>query len=66
MVNIMQNIKCPICKQESSWLDNIYRPFCGERCKLIDLGNWADGSYTIQGTIINKHENNELDEFDEN
>lgn len=27
--------------------DNKFRPFCSERCKLIDLGAWADGSYAI-------------------
>ncbi len=27
--------------------DNVYRPFCSERCKLIDLGQWATGAYRI-------------------
>jgi len=26
---------------------NPYRPFCSERCKLIDLGQWATGAYRI-------------------
>ena len=26
-----------------------WRPFCGERCKLLDLGNWADGRYRVAG-----------------
>ncbi len=29
--------------------DNPYRPFCSERCKLIDLGQWAEGDYRIAG-----------------
>jgi endogenous inhibitor of DNA gyrase (YacG/DUF329 family) len=29
---------------------NKFRPFCSERCKLIDLGAWADGSYSIPTT----------------
>ena len=33
---------CPHCKKQTDLtLTNIYRPFCSERCKLIDLGNWA-------------------------
>ena len=28
--------------------DQKYRPFCSSRCKLIDLGNWIDGSYKLQ------------------
>ena len=39
-------MKCPICKKEVS-PDNEFAPFCGERCKLIDLGNWASGKYVI-------------------
>jgi len=41
-------MKCPICKKEVS-LDNEFAPFCSERCKLIDLGNWASGKYVIPG-----------------
>lgn len=44
----MQTVKCPTCKAIVKWdTANPYRPFCCERCKLIDLGAWADGSYAI-------------------
>ena len=26
-----------------------WRPFCSERCKLLDLGNWVDGRYRVAG-----------------
>jgi uncharacterized protein len=39
-------MKCPICKKEIALADP-YMPFCGERCKLIDLGNWATEKYVI-------------------
>jgi len=42
-----KELKCPICKKPTSWQDNPFRPFCGERCKLVDLGKWADGSYAV-------------------
>ncbi len=38
---------CPRCKKPSQWTDNPYRPFCSERCKLIDLGAWASEEYKI-------------------
>ncbi|HCA26911.1 MAG TPA: DNA gyrase inhibitor YacG [Betaproteobacteria bacterium] len=42
---------CPICGKISAWSqDNPYRPFCSERCKLIDLGQWAAESYRIPQT----------------
>ncbi len=40
---------CPICKKEALWDDNPFRPFCSERCKLIDLGKWASEDYRIPG-----------------
>lgn len=41
-------VKCPNCKKDVEWSSaSIYKPFCSERCKLIDLGAWADGSYSI-------------------
>ena len=45
----MSDIKarCPICKHEITWNNNPYRPFCSERCKMIDLGKWATEDYKI-------------------
>jgi endogenous inhibitor of DNA gyrase (YacG/DUF329 family) len=42
-------IKCPTCKKKTEWKNNPYRPFCSERCKLIDLGAWAGEEYRIEG-----------------
>jgi endogenous inhibitor of DNA gyrase (YacG/DUF329 family) len=39
-------MKCPICKKEVPD-DAPDMPFCSERCKLIDLGNWASEKYVI-------------------
>ena len=44
-------IKCPTCKQKTEWQDNPYRPFCSERCKLIDLGAWASEAYKIESRL---------------
>jgi len=38
---------CPFCKKESVWEGNPFRPFCSERCRLIDLGKWAAEEYRI-------------------
>ncbi len=40
-------LPCPICKKETAWEGNRYRPFCSERCKVIDLGHWAQGTYCV-------------------
>jgi len=39
-------MKCPICKKPVAFGDP-YMPFCSERCKLIDLGNWLEEKYVI-------------------
>jgi uncharacterized protein len=40
-------IKCPRCGKETEMKENPFRPFCSERCKAIDLGNWVSGTYRI-------------------
>lgn len=41
-------IKCPRCGTETIYAaSNAARPFCSERCRLIDLGQWADESYRV-------------------
>jgi len=42
-------IICPICKVETTWEENPSRPFCSERCRLIDLGKWASEDYRVEG-----------------
>lgn len=46
-------VSCPSCKKSLRWSqDNPHRPFCSERCKLIDLGEWADGGRAIPGEPV--------------
>ena len=40
-------MKCPTCGQKIEWQDNKFRPFCSERCKLIDFGRWANEEYRV-------------------
>ena len=41
-------MKCPICGEPTTWKDNPDRPFCSERCRVIDLGNWASEDYRVE------------------
>jgi hypothetical protein len=45
-------IRCPHCNEMTTWEENPYRPFCSERCKLLDLGAWADGEYRVPGAPV--------------
>ncbi|HST54064.1 MAG TPA: DNA gyrase inhibitor YacG [Pyrinomonadaceae bacterium] len=39
--------KCPTCHRPVNWENNPDRPFCSERCKLLDFGAWADEEYGV-------------------
>ncbi len=38
---------CSFCRKSIEWDDNPYRPFCSERCQLVDLGAWFGTDYRI-------------------
>ncbi|CUB04916.1 MAG: DNA gyrase inhibitor YacG [Tepidiphilus sp.] len=41
-------VSCPTCGKPVPWTpESRWRPFCSERCKLIDLGAWADERYRL-------------------
>jgi endogenous inhibitor of DNA gyrase (YacG/DUF329 family) len=56
-------IICPICKNATTWEENPWRPFCSERCKLIDLGKWVTEEYKIP--VKTEEETEEQQEKDE-
>jgi endogenous inhibitor of DNA gyrase (YacG/DUF329 family) len=43
----MALVKCPTCGKQVEYSGNEFRPFCSERCKLLDLGAWADEEYKL-------------------
>ncbi|OAI02277.1 DNA gyrase inhibitor [Methylomonas methanica] len=58
--NIPTMVACPTCRKPVAWIAaETFKPFCSERCKLIDLGDWATEAHKIPGPPL-------LDEDDEN
>jgi uncharacterized protein len=47
----MRVVACPQCKTKVPWDGNPHRPFCSERCRLVDLGAWLDEKYTIPAPL---------------
>lgn len=46
-------VKCPTCKRPVPWSnEQRFKPFCSERCKLIDLGEWASEEKRIPGESL--------------
>ena len=47
-------VACPTCGKNVEWASqNAFRPFCSERCKLIDLGAWATEKFRVPVTESN-------------
>jgi hypothetical protein len=44
-------MRCPICQQAVAREGNPFRPFCSERCKLIDLDNWLEERYRVAARV---------------
>jgi len=59
----IKTVNCPTCKQEVHWeRGSTFKPFCSERCKLIDLGEWASERHAIVGEKVYSPEDDPLSE----
>lgn len=54
-------VKCPQCQKEFLYRSSEDRPFCSERCRMVDLGHWLDGSYGVPAQKITEEEQLELE-----
>ena len=46
-------VSCPTCQEDVVWnAHQTFKPFCSERCKLIDLGEWAAEEKRIPGEPV--------------
>jgi endogenous inhibitor of DNA gyrase (YacG/DUF329 family) len=45
---------CPICRRLTHQTTHAHFPFCSERCRLTDLGNWASEKYVISEPVIDE------------
>lgn len=59
----MPKVKCPTCTKETEYTGNEFRPFCSERCKLIDFGAWADGEFALpaESSALTEEEIDEIE-----
>jgi len=55
---------CPQCKKPVEWRpDNPFRPFCSDRCRLIDLGAWANEEYQVPAVETEESLDPEADDW---
>jgi endogenous inhibitor of DNA gyrase (YacG/DUF329 family) len=53
--------RCPICHKEADSKANADFPFCSERCRLLDLGNWASEKYRISEPVFDESQFENID-----
>ena len=54
---------CPTCKKKYNYYSSEFRPFCSERCRLIDLGQWLTESYAVPVEKLTEDEVQTLEEL---
>ena len=60
----VRTVACPTCAKRVEWgPQSPWRPFCSERCKLIDLGAWASEKYRVP--VVEENDEPESDDSGE-
>ncbi len=63
-MNSKLTVTCPTCQKKIHWSsEEKFRPFCSERCKLIDLGEWASEKNVIPGQGMDSEADLDKDDF---
>ncbi len=57
------NVTCPNCKKQFNYYSSEFRPFCTERCRLIDLGQWLNESYAVPAQKLTLEEAEQLEQL---
>jgi endogenous inhibitor of DNA gyrase (YacG/DUF329 family) len=53
-------VACPYCKKKFAYYASDFRPFCSEKCRLIDLGQWLNESYAVPVEKLTEEEQEQL------
>lgn len=57
-------VKCPTCQRSVEWTaEQLFKPFCSERCRLIDLGEWVMEEKRIAGESLLQESDNDENAF---
>jgi uncharacterized protein len=50
-------VSCPTCQRQLEWSDQFpYRPFCSERCRMVDLGAWLAEERKVPGEPVSDYD----------
>jgi endogenous inhibitor of DNA gyrase (YacG/DUF329 family) len=58
-----REVNCPTCKKKFNYFASEFRPFCCEKCRLIDLGQWLSESYSVPAEKLTPDEMETLEKI---
>lgn len=58
-----REVNCPTCKKKFNYFESEFRPFCSERCRMIDLGQWLSESYSVPAEKLTPDEIDTLEKL---
>lgn len=58
-----REVSCPTCKKKFNYFESEFRPFCCEKCRLIDLGQWLSESYSVPAEKLTPDELDTLEKL---
>jgi uncharacterized protein len=56
-------VTCPTCNKKFNYYSSEFRPFCCKKCRLIDLGQWLNESYTVPVSKLSTEEVEQLEKI---
>ena len=62
-MNKSLQVTCPKCQKKFDYYTSEFRPFCCEKCRMIDLGHWLNESYTVPASKISPEEAEQLEQI---
>ena len=65
-MNKLLRVECPQCDKLFYYYESEFRPFCCEKCKMIDLGHWFEESYRVPSKELDPNVNQNGKKQDEN
>ncbi len=60
-----REVSCPTCKKKFNYFDSEFRPFCCEKCRMVDLGHWLSESYSVPAEKLTPDEIDTLEQLHE-
>lgn len=60
-----KEVSCPTCKKKFNYFESEFRPFCCEKCRMVDLGHWLSESYSVPAEKLTPDEISTIEQLHE-